>query len=550
MRNERDLNLLHLAVPALLTVATAVTAAPGAPDLAADRAAVAQLIGAVSLDMMTEASLDACEDVGAASTPQSRAAWVAWRERHQLAALRSVVLSVKRGNRSAFPPWDTLTDPMRERVLGDAAPDKICAGLGQDLQGAEMDVSALYPQARATALALVQAKVAYKPSLPDLVPGTPRGQVLLVSQLPTLASQQDRTWSAVSDEEAMRRLGQVYVKGRVQRWGDDGDDFQLVQESVDRRIPHTVMLRFNAEAWVGREIVLRGLLTSLDRYSSTLAKAALVADPSGLAPAPLAHAPMKRKPVVLQRVMSAPGRGLPDKDLDAIVIHGKGNYINGISWEEDVRFLLKDGTFYERTSMPPDQLDVAASRKLEPQQWGRWKGSPGAYDMQSQDDDGRPDGGWERKQHLAVKPWPQDTRLEGSFSRGSYAGSYFAGGISSKRSIRFTKDGRFERSYSSLGTSGSLAGINGANISASSHGDGKGSSSTGGGTVAGPLGTSGAFSTTKTHDGATRRGRYQLSGYVLTLHYDDGRQERLLSFPVNADRSSVYVGNGSLSLVK
>jgi hypothetical protein len=547
MRSDRHLNLLRLA---LLSVVTAATAAPGTAELASDRAAIAQLVGAVSLDMMTEASLEACEDAGAASTPQARAAWVAWRDRHQLAALRSVVLSVKRGNRSAFPAWDTITDPMRERVLGDAAPEKICAGLGQDLQGPEMDVSALYPQARAAAQALVQTKVAYKPSLPDIVPGTPRGQVLLVSQLPTLANQQDRTWTAISDEEAMRRLGQVYVKGRVQRWGDDGDDFQLVQEQVDRRISHTVMLRFNAEAWVGREIVLRGLLTSLDSYSSTLTKAALIADPSGLMPAPLAQAPMKRKPVVLQRVMSAPGRGLPDQDLAAIVIHGKGNYNNGISWEEDVRFLLKDGTFYERTAMPPDQLDVATSRKLEPQQWGRWKGSPGAYDMQGQDDEGRPDGSWARKQHLAVKPWPQDTRLEGSFTRGSYAGSYFAGGISSKRSIRFTKDGRFERSYSSLGTSGSFAGINGANISASSRGDGQGSSSTGGGTVAGPLGTSGAFSSSKSDDGASRRGRYQLSGYVLTLHYDDGRQERLLSFPVNADRTSVYVGSGSLSLDK
>ncbi|MDR7333413.1 hypothetical protein [Roseateles asaccharophilus] len=498
---------------------------------------------------MTEASIEACEDAGAPSTPQARAAWVAWRERHQLAALRSVVLSVKR-RRSSIPSWDTITDPMRDRILAEAAPDKVCAGLGQDLQGAGMDVSAMYPQAHAAAKALVQAEVAHKPSLPDIAPGTPRGQVLLVSQLPTLAGQQDRTWTAISDEEAIRRLGQVYVKGRVQRWGDDGDDFQLVQESVDRRIPHTVMLRFNAEAWVGREIVLRGLLTSLDTYSSTLARAALVSDASGLTPSTLPQTPMVRKPVVLKRVMSPPGKGLADKDIAAIVIHGKGNYVNGSSWEEDVLFLLRDGTAYRRTDMPPDQLDVAASRQLEPQQWGRWRGSSGAYEVQDQNDDGRPDGGWDRKQHHAVKPWPQNMRLEGSFSSSSFAGSYFAGGISSKRSIRFTKDGRFERSYSSLGTSGSLAGINGANISASSHGDGSGSSSTGGGTVAGPMGTSGAFSSSKTDDGASRRGRYQLSGYVLTLHYDDGRQERLLSFPVNADRTSVYVGSGSLRLNK
>ena len=526
-------------------------AACATPNLAGDPAALKQLIDAVSLDVMSEAALEACDDAGAAATPQMRAAWVAWRERHQIAPLRMVVMALQQRQGSSAPAWNTITEPVRQRVLGEAAPDAVCAGLANDLQGAGMDVSAQYPQARAVAQALVQAKLAWAPSLPAVVPGSPRGQVLLPSQIPALLAQQGRSFSAISEEAAARGLGPIHAKGRVERWGSDGSRFRLIQEQGNRRSEHSIYLGFNAEPWVGREIVLRGLVTSLSGTSITLSGAALVSDASGLTPYPLAQEPLARREVLLQRVMSAPAKGLADKDLAAVVIHGEGNYNNGTRWEEDVRYLLRDGTVYRRTEMPPDQLNATASRQLEPQRWGRWRSAGKGYEMQAQDDDGRADGGWKAEKHHAVRPWPKDTRLDGSFSRGTFSGSLVLGGTSSSRSIRFTRDGRFERSYHSLSSSGTLgATLNNTMISGSSHGDGKGSSSTGGGTVGSGGGTAGAFSSRKTDDGASRRGRYQLSGYVLLLDYDDGHQERLLSFPVHDDNKTVYVGYGSLSLDK
>jgi hypothetical protein len=514
--------------------------------LAGDPAALQQLIQAVSLDVMSEAALDACEDAGAASAPQMRAAWVAWRERHQLAPLRVVVGDLKRRQRQT-KSWEPLTAPMRERVLAAPAPEPVCAQLARDWQTPAMDVSTLYPQAHATALALVQAKLASRPESLALAPGVARGQVLLPSQVPALAAQHGGGWSSESAEVARRELGLVYVKGRVARRDLDEDQgFYLVQEQGDRRAASRIDLGFDAEAWVGREVVLRGLATSLRSYALRLADAALVTDASGLAPSPLPQAALARKEVLLQRVLTAPGRGLPDKDLTAVVIHGESNYSNGTRWDEDVRFLLRDGTVYHRTEMPPDQVNVAASRQLEPQRWGRWRASGKAYDMQPQDADGRP-GAWQAQKHRAVQPWPKDMRLEGSFSRGQFNGSLALGGTSFKRAIRFTRDGRFERSYSSLSSSGAMAAtLNNAVISASSRGDGKGSSSTGGGTV----GSAGAFGSRQQDDGAGRRGRYQLSGFVLTLDYDDGHQERLLSFPVYDDHKTIYVGSGSLSLDK
>ncbi len=516
-------------------------------SLAADPAAVGQLVEAVSLDVMSEATLGACEDMGAASGARMREAWVAWRERHQLAPLRMVVARMQERS-SSIPSFTRLIEPMRQRVLDDPAPEQACAALTRDWQGPGMDVSTLYPQARPAAQALVRTRLVAPPTSPVVAPEAARGQVLLPSQIPALSAQRGH-WLVISEEDAQRRLGTVYVKGRVAREIDRPLHFFLVQDQGDRQAEQRVWLKFDAEPWLGREVVLRGVATSLNGDSLDLADAALVANPAGLTPSPLPQAPMARRPVILKRVTSAPGRGLADKDLAAVVIHGEANYNSGTHWEEDVRFLLRDGSVYHRTEMPPDQLNVTASRLLEPQRWGRWRSAGRGYEMQAQNDDGRADGDWKAEKHHAVQPWPKDSRLDGSYSHGSFSGSLVLGGTSSRRGIRFTRDGRFERSYSSMSSTGTLAAtLNNTVIAGSSHADGKGSSSTGGGSVGTPFGNAGAVSSRKQDDGASRRGRYQLSGFVLQLDYDDGHQERLLSFPVNDDSKTVYVGSGSYSL--
>ena len=536
--------LIRAAAAGLLAGGVAA-AAPAPTSLAGDPAALKQLVDAVSLDVMSEATLEACEDVGAPAFESMREAWTAWREKHELAPLRMIVMSLKRISRRQVS-WDEITDPMRERVLNDPAPDAACAALARDWQASGLDVGTMFPLAKATAQAVVREQVVGAPSMPAIQAGRLQAPVLLPTQIEALAAQQQGGWQRLSAEAAERRLGWVVLKGHVKRWTRDPDRFSLVVDQAGRISHAQAHLEFDAEPWVGREIAVRGLVTSLDNYALTLEKVSLVADASGLTLSPLPQRALRRKAVLLQRVMRAPGAGLPEKDLAAVVIHGEGDYSNGSSWREDVRFLLKDGTFYDRTEMPPDQLDVSASRRLEPQAWGRWRSDGKGYAMQAQDMEGRPDGDWKSQKHHAVQPWPQNTRLEGYFSRSSFYGSAAFGGVSSTRAIKFTKDGRFERSAHSLGTSGGMAAMNGTVFSASSRADGRGSKSVAGGTVSGAGGTAGVSSSTSRDDGASRRGRYQLSGYVLTLDYDDGHQERLLSFPVHGDAKTVFVGSGSL----
>lgn len=522
-------------------IASPAQAAPDAKSLVTDAAAMSQLVEAVSFDVMSEAAINACQEIGAPSVTPMRDAWVVWRGRYQIAPMR-VVLTRMMQRRSGDAPWDKLVEPMRQRVLSDP---QACATLAREWQGGGKDVDARYPQAGAVARAIVQANLVM-PITPLPVAAEPaRGQVLLPSQVIALTEQRGN-WLVISEEAARRKLGLVYVKGRVARDMSRPENFHLVQEQGDRIGEQVIHLKFNAESWLGKEVVLRGVVTSLNRLSMDLADAALVNDASGLTPSPLAQTPLARKTVSLQRVSTAPGKGLGDKDLAAVVIHGEANNINGTRWEEDVRFLLRDGSVYRRTEMPPDQLDVAASRQLEPQRWGRWRSAGKGYAMQAQDDDGRPVGDWKPEGHEAVRPWSKDARLDGSFSRRSFTGSMITGGTSATHGIRFTKDGRFERSFSATSGTGSLQAITGTVVAGSSHGDGKGSSSTGSSTVGTGLGTVGVSSGTRTKDdGASRRGRYQLDGFAITLEYDDGHKERLLSFPVDGDSRSVYIGTGS-----
>lgn len=529
------------ALAALLSLPCAAEAQ--GQNLPVDAPTLQQLVDAVSLDQMSEAALQACGELGVSVYPRMLDAWVSWREQQQIAPLRMVVAALGRRHAKGRTPGQELAAVMRERVLSEADPEARCASLLQDWRGPGMDAASLFPQARGAAQALVRAKLVNPPEMPAIDPEPARGQVLLPSQIPALAEAHKGGWTALSLEAARQALPPVYVKGRVQRWSGDQDRFVLVQQREERRADAVIELSFDAEAWVGRELVLRGVLTTLSTGRARLSDAVLVPQGAALQPAALPQAPLRRQAVLRQRVLAAPGRGIADKDLAAVLIHGEGRYDGGSSWVEDVCYLLRDGTAYLRPDMPPDQLDVAASRRLEPQRWARWRRSGQGYELQAQDDDGRAVGEWRPLKHHAVRPWAEGSKLDGSFSRSSFYGSLMGASTSSTRRMRFGADGRFEQSQQSLSSSGGMAAGNGAVISASSRRDGQGSRSVAGGTVGG----AGAFSGSQLDDGAGRRGRYQLQGYVITLSFDDGHQERLLSFPVYDKQQTVYVGSGSLT---
>ena len=77
---------------------------------------------------------------------------------------------------------------------------------------------------------------------------------------------------------------------------------------------------------------MRGVFTSLDGGYAKLSGEAIVSDPSGLTPSPLPQEPLVRRDVLVQRVTSPPGQGMPDQDLTAVVVHGEASHGNGTRW--------------------------------------------------------------------------------------------------------------------------------------------------------------------------------------------------------------------------
>jgi len=181
-------------------------------------------------------------------------------------------------------------------------------------------------------------------------------------------------------------------------------------------------------------------------------------------------------------------------------------------------------------------LDVPLSRRTEPQTWGRWRRQGPQILVAWPDAPGRfvP-----LKGEPAIPARPGE-RLSGRFGAGEssggmgFGGSYRLWGVTFTSAGRFLKDGRGGSSSGSLGAT-----MNG--FSADTMYDDEGASTS----VVSP-GAVVAAGTRK--PGGHRGGTYSLSGYVLTLRYDDGRVVRLPFFFESATRDLIFFEGASMNL--
>lgn len=67
--------------------------------------------------------------------------------------------------------------------------------------------------------------------------------------------------------------------------------------------------------------------------------------------------------------VTAPGKGVQPDEIEAVMFYGYNSYGWVVSFEEEQRLVLKDGWAYDKLRVPPADLDVAASRKNEPELW-------------------------------------------------------------------------------------------------------------------------------------------------------------------------------------
>jgi hypothetical protein len=233
--------------------------------------------------------------------------------------------------------------------------------------------------------------------------------------------------------------------------------------------------------------------------------------------------------------VTAPGKGVQMSEIETIYYAWSQTYtVGGTQMNESIYLLLKDGTVRDGVPVAPTELDVATSRRREPQLWGRWRRQGGDYVFTWDDTSNK----FEKAQGFALVPGGKGARLDGRWSTSSSFG--FVGGASSwsKSTLVLGKDGRFEK----MRAGGAAAGGPGttSDTMVSTVYDDKGSVSSG----TGPNFAAG--SQRKLADKGDRTGSYEIDGFNITLRYDDGTVVRQ-PFAIEPKNRSVWFGGSLMS---
>jgi hypothetical protein len=198
--------------------------------------------------------------------------------------------------------------------------------------------------------------------------------------------------------------------------------------------------------------------------------------------------------------MAAPGRGIPDSLVAGLYWKDATRTICGIngievSIDSDLVLALTDGTAYRDPKLAPAAIDIAQSRRVEPERWGRWTRRGADVYVRW------PDGDEEVRAGAPKTSLSERGPLDGAFSRTTGGGNTMVGGSVAgvrTRGTRFSRDGRFVGSMSTSMGAGNAAG------------------------------------------GAARRdeGTYTLTSFGVRLRYADGREEFPVAYVYTADRDT------------
>ncbi len=239
----------------------------------------------------------------------------------------------------------------------------------------------------------------------------------------------------------------------------------------------------------------------------------------------------KKGKKISDMVRTAPGKGADLDDIELVwVTSGIDVLWGGI--DVDTHLLFEDGTAYKDCTIPPDELDVVASKRLEPHKWTRWRKHWGTYQMKNE----KKDLWYDLKGGPGVKA-PKGTGLNGKFL--TAGGSQYRGAW--KRRIIFHDDGRFELSSFSIQGNANMGGGDTAPLVTAVHSSDKhgssGATSVIGTHVGG--GTSG-----KRKDGSKNTGTYKVNNYTIVMEHDNGwKHTELFFIEKRKDKKNLVYGN-------
>lgn len=145
--------------------------------------------------------------------------------------------------------------------------------------------------------------------------------------------------------------------------------------------------------------------------------------------------------------VTAPGKGIATNQIDGMYLHqsyGTG-YGGMVIITFDPHLLLKDGSIYKNVDVSPADLDVARSKREEPDEWGTWKRTGNTFSIHWNDGESET---WEDDDWFPTVPATKGDRLKGEYSSIGGGGNTALGGtfaVAVIDDIVFTSDGKFSQ---------------------------------------------------------------------------------------------------------
>ncbi|GEM44945.1 hypothetical protein [Deinococcus cellulosilyticus] len=259
-----------------------------------------------------------------------------------------------------------------------------------------------------------------------------------------------------------------------------------------------------------------------------------------LADQPAPSAPSQSTPSTSEEAQDAPfkwitkpGKGVQAGDIQGVYLAYVPKF-NALTlfyeYKEQLALLLKDGTAYLGLRVPPEDLDVKASRKNEPEQWTKWKSSGQKLLMLNGKNQK-----WEELKFRKVLPAKTGEKLGGDFEYLENNSNVYYGGSIYEEHYLFSPNGAFEVSSAS-----EFASMNsGAQVMGHSQQTRDGAS--------GAVSTSAGISYSTDHAGRDpeRYGTYTLKGYTLELRLKNGEVQRKLFFFTSSKKDEIFIENAT-----
>jgi hypothetical protein len=228
------------------------------------------------------------------------------------------------------------------------------------------------------------------------------------------------------------------------------------------------------------------------------------------------------------QIRVAPDKGANLDDIELVWLYSRADVIRG-GFDVDTHLLFEDGTAYKYCQIPPDELDIDASKRLEPDKWTEWRKHWGTYQMKNKED-----GNWYDLEGGPGIKAPDGTQLSGKYLSAHGSPTFGA----SKHHIIFHDNGRFEMSSFSISSNSSSGGgmwmpYVGSTITSDKRGTTTATTFAGGN-------VGGGFSSDH-NNGSKNTGSYEVHDYTITLMHDNGWRHTELFVMLEEKKNSDFI---------